>query len=194
MERDKITRTFQKLMKQVFFIAMLTALVLLSCNEKPKNQVSALDIVANEVLDTAAYGVCADGTSMHSLVLLTDDDETLTLNIDADEDSACVLGGLMNGDRLTATYYKTADGYLATKVINVTTMMGKWTSLDKNFEMYEDGSIKSNVSAESKSYTAWTMCNGNLILNTDTFAVLELGADSMMLENSKGIFVYKRQK
>lgn len=181
-------------MRQFIIITILGLCALLSCNEKPKKQSKSMEIVVEQVLDTAAYGVCSEGTSMHSLVLFTDDDETLTLNVDADDETSCVLGGLMNGDRMTATYYQTENGNVATKIINITTMMGLWTSLDKNFEMYEDGSIKSNVSAESKSYTAWTMCNGNLILNTDTFAVLELGPDSMMLENNNGIFVYKRQR
>lgn len=181
-------------MKQTFFIAISVLFALFSCTEKQKKQAPAPEIVAEEVLDTAAYGICGEGTSMHSLVLVTDNDGTLNLAINDDEETPCVLGGLMNGDRLTATYSKTAEGYVATKVINLTTMMGLWTSLDKNFEMYEDGSIKSNVSAETKSYTAWNMCNGNLILNTDTFTVLELGPDSMMLENNSGIFVYKRQK
>ena len=72
-------------------------------------------------------------------------------------------------------------------------LQGRWTSLDKNFTINEDGSIESNIQAESKPYTAWTICNARLILNTDTFDVLSLGADSLELESAKGIFVYKRQ-
>ncbi len=54
--------------------------------------------------------------------------------------------------------------------------------------------VKSNLAAESNPYTQWQMVNARIILNADTFDILTLGADSMELENSKGIFIYKRQR
>ncbi len=80
------------------------------------------------------------------------------------------------------------------KVINLTSLMGKWTSIDKNFDIKDDGVVESHISAESKPYTSWKILNGKLLLSTDTFEILNLGPDSLSLENNKGIFVYKRQK
>lgn len=97
-------------------------------------------------------------------------------------DRMAVVGTMMDGERV------------ATKVINVTTLLGKWVSIDKNFEIEEGGTVKSNVKAETKSWTSWKIFNGHLLLNTDTFDINSLGADSLYLENKDGIFVYKRQQ
>lgn len=47
---------------------------------------------------------------------------------------------------------------------------------------------------EQKPYTSWKIVNGKLVLSADTFSIYELGADSLYLENSVGIFAYKRVK
>ena len=104
-------------------------------------------------------------------------------------------GGLLVGDRLAVIGATDRDGErVATKVINLTTLQGKWTSLDKNFEILEGGLIKSNVTAESNPWTEWKILNGQLLLNRDTFDIDQLSADSLYLENHDGIFVYKRVK
>ena len=167
---------------------------LASCNGgKTDNADAQRDTLNAGVADSTIYGKCGEGSMMHTLELVTDEGKTLTFTID-EENGSDVQGGMMSGDRMAVTYYKTADGNIAHKVINLTTLLGRWTSLDKNFTINEDGSIDSNVPAESKPFTAWTICNAKLILNTDTFEILTLGADSLELESAKGIFVYKRSK
>jgi hypothetical protein len=166
---------------------------LASCNGgKTDNADAQRDTLNAGVADSTIYGKCGEGSMMHTLELVTDEGKTLTFTID-EENGSDVQGGMMSGDRMAVTYYKTADENIAHKVINLTTLLGRWTSLDKNFTINEDGSIDSNVPAESKPFTAWTICNAKLILNTDTFEILTLGADSLELESTKGIFVYKRQ-
>ena len=166
---------------------------LASCNGgKTDNADDQRDTLNAGVADSTIYGKCGEGSMMHTLELVTDEGKTLTFTID-EENGSDVQGGMMSGDRMAVTYYKTADENIAHKVINLTTLLGRWTSLDKNFTINEDGSIDSNVPAESKPFTAWTICNAKLILNTDTFEILTLGADSLELESAKGIFVYKRQ-
>ena len=68
------------------------------------------------------------------------------------------------------------------------------SSIDKDFEIQEGGTVKSLVQAESHPWTSWKVVNGNLVFNTDTFTVNGLGADSLYIENKQGIFVYKRTK
>ena len=166
---------------------------LASCNGgKTDNADAQRDTLNAGVADSTIYGKCGEGSMMHTLELVTDEGKTLTFTID-EENGSDIQGGMMSGDRMAVTYYKTADENIAHKVINLTTLLGRWTSLDKNFTINEDGSIDSNVPAESKPFTAWTICNAKLILNTDTFEILTLGADSLELESAKGIFVYKRQ-
>ena len=52
--------------------------------------------------------------------------------------------------------------------------------------------MKSSVKAEQNPWTEWRVYNGQLLLNRDTFAIDNLGADSLYLENKEGIFVYHR--
>lgn len=53
---------------------------------------------------------------------------------------------------------------------------------------------KNNVKAETNPWTSWKILNGKLLLNKDTFAIDKLGSDSLMLENTQGIYVFKRQE
>ena len=146
-------------------------------------------------IDSTVYGVCGEGSAMHSLELITDEGDTLlyTTNIE-EEEAAGVVGGMMAGDRIAVVGHLENGELLIDKAVNLTTLLGKWTSLDKNFEILEGGSVSSHVTAEANPWTTWKICNGMLLLNTDTFSVVELGADSLYLESSKGIFTYKRQQ
>ncbi len=144
--------------------------------------------------DTTTYGICGEGTAMHTLELKGDDGNIHTYIINLDDSTSMVLGGLLNGDRLAVISDVIWGDSIATKVINLTTLLGKWTSIDKNFEIKEGGVIQSNMEAESNPWTTWKIFNGQLVLNKDTFDIMELGADSLFIENKNGIFGYKRQK
>lgn len=187
-----------------FVFASLMLLVLAGCNsKKEKPNLQANDV--EEVADSTVYGVCGEGTSMHSLELITDTGDTLTytiLDAEADMDGMVtgggmvshVEGGLMVGDKVAVTGQKVDGELIADKVINVTSLLGHWTSIDKNFEIEEGGTVRSSVKAESNPWTSWKILNGRLLLNRDTFNINSLGADSLYIENDKGIYTFKRQK
>lgn len=187
-----------------FVFASLMLLVLAGCNsKKEKPNLQANDV--EEVADSTVYGVCGEGTSMHSLELITDTGDTLTytiLDAEADMDGMVtggglvshVEGGLMAGDKVAVTGQKVDGELIADKVINVTSLLGHWTSIDKNFEIEEGGTVRSSVKAESTPWTSWKILNGRLLLNRDTFNINSLGADSLYIENDKGIYTFKRQK
>lgn len=187
-----------------FVFASLMLLVLAGCNsKKEKPNLQANDV--EEVADSTVYGVCGEGTSMHSLELITDTGDTLTytiLDAEADMDGMVtegglvshVEGGLMAGDKVAVTGQKVDGELIADKVINVTSLLGHWTSIDKNFEIEEGGTVRSSVKAESNPWTSWKILNGRLLLNRDTFNINSLGADSLYIENEKGIYTFKRQK
>lgn len=151
--------------------------------------------VSETMVDSTIYGECGEGTAMHTLQLITDMGDTLEFTLLDDNDMPSdVQGGLMTGDKM-AVVAKDINGMrVATKVINVTTLLGRWASIDKNFVIEEGGTVKSNLKAEKDSWVSWKIFNGRLLLNKDTFIVNTLGADSLYLENDKGIYVYKRQK
>lgn len=178
---------------------LFLVLMLAACDAKKKQQIEGTDEVV-EVNDTTVYGVCGEGTSMHSLEIITDAGDTLVytlLSQDAEtevETPSDVQGGLMAGDKMAVTGHKTADELVADRVINVTSLLGHWTSIDKNFTIEEGGTVHSAVKAETNPWTSWKILNGSILLNRDTFAIDGLSADSLYLENANGIFTFKRQK
>lgn len=177
-----------------FVFALAFAAYLIGCNEKKANK----DVVRQDnvptIKDSTIYGVCGEGTAMHTLQLITDVGDTLEFAIsDEGFDSTDVQGGLMAGDRMAVVGKQVDGANVATSVINLTTLLGHWTSVDRNFEIQEGGTIKSNVKAETSPWTTWKILNGRLLLNKDTFKIDMLGADSLYLENRAGIFAYKRQ-
>ena len=184
--------------KTVFFILGIFMIgFVVSCkNGKTSGNVTThdSDSISAQTSDSTIYGVCGEGTAMHTLELLTDQGDTLHFMINMD-DTENVQGGLLEGDRLAVIAGKNIDGDREAKtVINLTTLQGKWTSIDKNFEIQEGGVVVSNVKAETNPWTAWKILNGKLLLNKDTFQIVGLGADSLYLENNKGVFAYKRIK
>lgn len=177
------------------FVAALLSGVVASCDyRKGVAQTDNTDSVDVSVPDTAIYGVVGEGTTMHVLELITDDGKTMTFSISQDSLSD-VQGGIFAGDKVTITTRPGTDSDReVVKLLNLSSLFGKWTSIDRNFEIKEDGEVVSSVKAESHPYTQWSAANGNLILNADTFNVLLLGPDSLSIEGKDGIYVYKRQK
>ena len=64
----------------VFLVASIMLLALVGCNAK-KEKPQPVAEVNDETADSTVYGVCGDGTSMHSLQLVTDAGATLTYTI-----------------------------------------------------------------------------------------------------------------
>ena len=130
----------------LFFVLLMAA-----CNGKPEKVQSEDAVEAEEVNDTTVYGVCGEGTSMHSLELITSAGDPLVytrLDKDAEtevETPSDVKGGLMAGDKMAVTGHKTADELVADRVINVTSLLGHWTSIDKNFTIEEGGTDRKSV-------------------------------------------------
>ena len=187
-------------MRKLIFasVAALMVMMAASCDDnKTKNVLGSGDsllIDSAAVQDSSLYGRCGDGCAMNTLQLITDKGDTLELNYDPDAEASPVQGGIAVGDRIAVTLGKDAYGQtVAASVINLTTLLGKWQSLDRKFEIKEGGVVETVVN-EQKPYTSWKIVNGKLVLSTDTFSVYELGADSLYLENSVGIFAYKRVK
>ncbi len=179
-------------MKKIFLFAII-ALALVGCNQKKQSPTANAD-AETEANDSTIYGVCGEGTMMHSLELITSMQDTLTILINDEDvdDRTIVAGGLMAGDRMAVTARKTDDGWVAQRVLNITSLLGKWTSIDKNFEITDDGEVKSSMKMESKAWTEWRILNGQLLLNCDTFDIVSITADSLEIENRDGIYAYRR--
>ena len=188
-------------MKNLYFciLFIVFASFFVGCKDTKKQAeiIEQDSIVYNveEISDQTLYGRCGDGSAMHTLELITDAGDTLYFVVN-DDSVSNVKGGMAAGDRVAVMVDPDSsdeDAQRALEVINLTTLLGKWVSLDKSFELQEGGVIISNVK-EPKPYVEWKILNGQLVLSADTFKVFELGVDTLMLENEKGIFAYKRLK
>ena len=186
-------------MKQLkyIFLFIIAPFVIAGCGGKSSQKADDVSqdtiAVVETVPDSTIYGVVGDGTAMHTLQLITDVGDTLSFMLtDADDNSTVVLGGMLAGDRVAVMAYEEDNGQVAKSVINITSLLGKWGSIDKSFEIREGGVVESAIKAETNPWTSWKLCNGRIILNTDTFLIDVLGPDSLYLENDKGIFAYKR--
>jgi hypothetical protein len=185
--------------KLVYLFLGLTVITLtFSCKDQKPAPVVEKDttIIAEETIeDKSLYGRCGDGSAMHTLELITDKGDTLYISIN-DDSVSNVKGGLGVGDRMAVMLAREAtvdEPAKAKEVVNMTTLLGKWVSLDKSFELQEGGVVVSDIT-EPKPLVDWKICNGLLVLSADTFSIYELGADSLLLENDKGIYAYKRLK
>ncbi len=174
-------------------LAMLMAILAAGCGQTGKGG-SPQESEEPETPDSTIYGVCGQGTMMHTLELITNMRDTLEMHIAADDEDVptMVCGGLMAGDRIAATAVKGGDGLTASRIVNITSLLGRWTSIDRDFEITEDGEVKSFVRAETRAWTSWRILNGQLLLNRDTFDIINLGADSLEIESRTGIYLFKR--
>ena len=185
-------------MKRSFYLTAVSAfffLLLSSCEEKRTNVITSnSDTIEMSLPDTTIYGVCSAATTMHMLSLVTDDGREMAFLVNTDDnDENIVMGGMFTGDRMAVTSAKIDGDSVATKIINLNTLQGRWTSIDRNFEILHGGDVISAVKSETNPYTLWKIHNGQLILNRDTFDIITLGADTLEIENDKGIFVYIRK-
>lgn len=183
-------------MKNSIIILLAGALLLMlaSCADKKKDAanrpVEIVETVASA--DSTIYGRCGDGTTMNSLELITDKGDVMNILLEGADTCSVVQGGLLAGDRLAVIAVKDENGELfARSVLNITSLLGKWTSIDRTFTI-EDGGVVNGDNTEPNPYIEWKINNGNLVLSSDTFSVYSLGPDSLLLENKNGIYAYRR--
>lgn len=185
---------------KITFVAAL-ALMAVGCTDKKEANIPIIkETKAVAQGDETKFGECVNATS-HSFQLVQIDGDTLDFIVEeqylSPEDSLVVgdvvCGGLYDGNKMAVMATPGEEGLVVRKAINVTSLMGRWTSLDKNFEIKDGGVVESHVQNESNPYTEWKILNGKLVLSKDTFNILSIGNDSLYLENEKGIYAYKRQ-
>ncbi|MBR1621409.1 MAG: hypothetical protein IJ669_04755 [Prevotella sp.] len=178
-------------------IVVLIIALFASCNNTDKKTMNSgilNDSIDNEeTLDSTIYGKCVDA-AMSSIIIEDEAGDTITFMLETSDKSAEIHGGILVGDKMAIISENVEGENFAKLVINTTSLLGKWTSIAKNFDIEEAGIVHSHVKAESNPYTTWKIHNGQLILNKDTFSIRLLGPDSLLIENKEGIFDYKRQK
>lgn len=183
-------------MKKSFLIlfAATALLIMAGCGDKKKNVIKTdADVALVQDSDSTIYGTLVDG-AMNSMLLATDDGDTLELLRNPDDTTEVVMGGSVVGDRYAVIAYESYGDRFIRTAVNLESLKSHWKSLDKDFELLDGGSIRQTNTSEANAWKSWRILNGHLLLDKDTFDIDLLGADSMLLENKDGIFSYQRAK
>ena len=182
-------------MKALYYITFSFCFcALMVCCERKQPAASSLlgDDLIEQPLDTTTYGICGEKTTPSRIQLITDLNDTLFIKV-SDEGASNIVGGIIVGDRLALTYrHSPHDDLILDQCINITSLLGRWKSIDRQFEICEGGVVAGDSLAGQKAWTKWTLLNGRLLLNKDTFTIASLGADSLELETPTEIFLYTR--
>jgi len=158
--------------------------------------------------DSTVYGICMMIPSeTHMMSMLTDNGDTLQLNVRDAMESGKVLGSLQVGDRLAVLMNKRRTK--ATMVIDHTTLMGDWVMpnpLDGSSTMgicIKDGGVAESINMPSVIYRSWRLINGDIEIvnlrddggNTEEavrYQILHLTKDSLTLKSAEDQLDYTR--
>ena len=210
-------------MRKSLFIGMMVAGIMMlgSCGGGSKPQQSMVyeedstDIEDVVPRDKTIYGLCGPATAMNTLEVLTDSGDTLHLSITRAQEAGQVFGGLQSGDRLAIM--ANADKTVATKVINLNTLLGDWVMpdpLDGSAEVgirIKEGGIAESIEMTNIYYRTWKIFNGNLEIQAvregggdeeeiNLYEILILGGDTLAyktigrLRDEEETFEYNRWK
>ena len=160
-------------MKKSVFLGVFVAGVLFfgSCGGNKQQQYveeddNSTSMEDKEVRDHTIYGICAAGTSMNTLQMITDSGDTLKLNISRANEMGKVFGGLQTSDRLAVV--PDSSGRMALQVINLNTLMGDWVMpdpIDGSAEVgirIKEGGIAESIEQSVIMYRTWKIVNGDL--------------------------------
>ena len=159
--------------------------------------------------DPTIYGVCADGTAMNTLQLITDMGDTLSIDISEAQENGQVFGGMQVGDRMAVI--PNADKTSAVLVINQGTLLGNWVMpnpLDGSDEVgisIKEGGIAEGIDQSTIVYRTWRLVRGKLEIvmmreggseedEVCLYDIVKLGADSLVYKDAEETFEYSRQK
>lgn len=167
-------------MKKILILSTLL-LALTSCIDTPKPK-TVKQMVEDLGIDRVVNGTVGDGTSMHSLELITFGGDTLYYVY---ENNA--KGGLAVGDTVNVIY-KQEDGELTAQwIVNLSALLHRWEGQDESgafsFTFEEVGMFESEGFKEN--YTSWSIIGEDIYFecgdHTDKYAIDLLTEDSLVL-------------
>ena len=126
-----------------FSIFAAIATFIMSCNSKSTmpgaGELDSDSVEVSAVADTAIYGTVDESTTMHMLTINMENGKQQTFAMNLDTLGSDIQGGIFAGDKVTLTATNGEDGMQVVKCVNLSTLLGKWTSLDRNFQIEENG-------------------------------------------------------
>ena len=155
--------------KLVFLSVAMAAVMIMSCGgmsrqqaEREEDTIDAYD----QVRDHTLYGLCGGVVSASHLKVITDNGDTLTLNVSRAKGAQQIFGSVKPGDRLAIMTNKQQTE--ATEVINLNYLLGDWVMpdpLDGAEEVgirIKEGGVAESIEMTNITYRTWRIFNGKL--------------------------------
>lgn len=163
------------------------------------------DSVIDSVQVKEVSGTISDGSSMNVLEIVTEQLDTFDIEIP----NSMVAGGVQPGDQVDVIYTQSDEGLMATIAINTTALQHVWTQPrstggTQSLEISPEGHA-ATYDMPGVDYDSWSIRDGRLLLHsprkaaiessgyTDTFDILLLTADTLVLGNDDTHSVFWRE-
>lgn len=193
-------------MKRAGSILMLLAAALLAaCDGKKQGEVPEVEILPLDSIPGIyeARGRIGEGTSMNMLEFISDDGDTIYVTMN----DQMVRGGMRVGDEIEIIYNVAKDDNRGAVAVNLTALQHVWVQKgadgkEQSLEIDPNGSAATYDMVVS--YDAWEVKDGLLLLHSpkkigdespalvDTFEIMQLTADSLVLMNGNLVTEFER--
>ena len=200
-------------MKKVLFIGIiaLAAISMMSCGGKKQQGmgqgIDSTDVAPAEL--PTLYGITASTSHGDTLRLITDNGDTLTIDIAAARENQKLFGDIVEGDRMIVQ--TNVQKTIADNVINQNMLLGNWVMpdpIDGSSEIgisIKEGGVAETIEQTSISYRTWRIVNGQIEIvsvreggsqeeETNLYNIIKLTADSLTYKDDEDTFEFSRQK
>ncbi len=138
-------------------------------------------------------GICGDVDSCTlELIIRKAERDTLKIINDGQSGEKTVIKGeLRSGDSLLVLVKNIENERIARQIINLTSLVQGWRNKENTFFLHTDGVVEMFEDGKVTARNRWNTHDWRLGLAGESFDIIHLSADSLVLENDKGRAVYK---
>ncbi|MBR0046567.1 MAG: hypothetical protein IJP75_06750 [Bacteroidaceae bacterium] len=192
--------------KASFILMALSMLLFFSCEEKKQGTVELpVKIVPLDSIPGIfeAHGTIGENTTMNVLEFINDDGDTLYVQVN----NQAVMGGVNVGDEVELIYNVTMEENVASVAVNLTALQHMWSQRGadgKEQSLELDAKGRATTYDMAVDYETWEVKDGLLLLRSpkklgdetpaivDTFEIMQLTADSLVLMNGNLVTEFER--
>ena len=184
--------------KLVFLSVAVIVMTLMSCGSGGRQQtefqedtVNVMDLIS----DHTVYGLCGGVPSENKLKVVTDNGDTLLLDVSIAKKDNKMFGSVRPGDRLAIMTNRQQT--VADEIINLNYLLGDWVMpdpIDGSDEVgirIKEGGVAESIEMTNISYRTWRIFNGKLEITsireggteaeeTNQYDILKLSQDTLV--------------
>lgn len=200
-------------MNKTLFFGIMAAVVLSisGCgNKQQQNYDDYRDTTEVDVIDKPTiYGVAANTTTGDTLKLVTDNGDTLVIDITKAHKDMKVIGKIQQGDRMVVV--SDPNKKYGEIVINQNMLLGDWIMpdpIDGGTDVgisIKEGGVAESIEMTNITYRTWKIVDGQLEIisiregggqeeEVNYYDITKLTADSLSYKNDEDSYEYSRYK